>query len=118
MPGTAKKIKSREEVAQRLGFALMEAMELILLEKSSSSLIPIDDFIAKTSPKKDHVEIGQRLSKRREAMEMSQTDVAKQLDVSQPVYSRIETGEKILSMPKAEKLAKLFKCSVAWILTG
>jgi DNA-binding XRE family transcriptional regulator len=111
------KKKSREEVAQRLGLALMDAMEFLSLDEKTS-LIPINDFILKTSPKEDHIQIGWRLCYKSTKMEMSQSYVAKYLNISQSTYSRIETGDKILSMPKAEKLAKLFKCSVAWILTG
>lgn len=51
-----------------------------------------------------HESFGKYIKAARERKKMSQTEVAKILDVSQPYYSRIENGEREVDLAVAFKI--------------
>ena len=51
-----------------------------------------------------HAAFGKYIKAARERKKMSQTEVAKILDVSQPYYSRIENGEREVDLAVAFKI--------------
>ena len=56
----------------------------------------------------DHVSLGQRIREVREARGVSQAAAAEALEISQPTYSRIESGERPLAGDELVILADLF----------
>lgn len=65
----------------------------------------------------DHALLGQRIRELREAKTISQAAAAAALEVSQPTYSRIESGERPLAGDELVILADLFGIRAA-ALTG
>ena len=57
-----------------------------------------------------------RLRDLREDADMTQSQVAKYLQMSQTGYSKYETGENDIPTQTLIKLAALYKCSVDYIL--
>lgn len=57
-----------------------------------------------------------RLRDLREDADMTQSQVAKYLQMSQTGYSKNETGENDIATQTLIKLAALYKCSVDYIL--
>lgn len=57
-----------------------------------------------------------RLRDLREDADMTQSQVAKYLQMSQTGYSKYETGENDIPTQTLIKLARLYKCSVDYIL--
>ena len=58
----------------------------------------------------------ERLRELREDHDLSQTDIADYLGCSQSVYSRYESGERILPVDVLIKLAKRYSVSTNYIL--
>ena len=58
----------------------------------------------------------ERLRELREDHDLSQTDIADYLGCSQSVYSRYESGERILPVDVLIKLAKRYSVSTDYIL--
>ena len=54
------------------------------------------------------VELGARLSELRENMGLSQSQVAEYLDIDQSLLSRIEKGERSITVSSLERLADLY----------
>jgi len=48
----------------------------------------------------------------------NQEDVATQLDISIPAYSKIESGITDINLSRLEQIAKLYNVSVVQLLTG
>lgn len=65
----------------------------------------------------DHAALGRRIRELREAKTISQAAAAAALEVSQPTYSRIESGERPLAGDELVILADLFGIRAA-ALTG
>jgi transcriptional regulator with XRE-family HTH domain len=63
----------------------------------------------------DHVALGQRIREVREARSVSQSEAAQALEISQPTYSRIESGERPLTGDELVILADLFGVRAAAI---
>ncbi|HZE05011.1 MAG TPA: helix-turn-helix transcriptional regulator [Solirubrobacteraceae bacterium] len=63
----------------------------------------------------DHVTLGRRLRAVREAAKVSQDEARNAIGVSQPTYSRIETGERPLKGDELVTLADLFGVRAAAI---
>jgi transcriptional regulator with XRE-family HTH domain len=63
----------------------------------------------------DRVVLGQRIREVREARGISQSDAAQALEISQPTYSRIESGERPLAGDELVILADLFGVRAAAI---
>ncbi len=55
----------------------------------------------------DRKELGRRVREAREAAGVSQDEARKAIDVSQPTYSRIESGDRVL---KGDELVQLADC--------
>jgi transcriptional regulator with XRE-family HTH domain len=67
----------------------------------------------------DEVEIGRRLQKRREQLELKQQDVATRTGVSLSHISRIERGKSGgLKMEDLRKLADALDTNISWVLDG
>ncbi|MBE6111520.1 MAG: helix-turn-helix transcriptional regulator [Peptococcaceae bacterium] len=58
----------------------------------------------------------ERLRELREDHDLSQTDIAAYLGCSQSVYSRYESGERILPVDVLIKLAKYYSVSTDYLL--
>ena len=58
----------------------------------------------------------ERLRELREDHDLSQTDIADYLGCSQSVYSRYESGERILPVDVLIKLAKYYSVSTDYLL--
>ena len=56
--------------------------------------------------------VGKNIKIRRIAMDLSQLELAKQVEVSQSMLSRIEKGTKNPSLQVAYEIAKVLKCDV------
>lgn len=57
----------------------------------------------------DHKELGRRLAELRTAARVSQAQAAQMIEVSQPTYSRIETGDRPLKGAELVMLADLLQ---------
>lgn len=58
------------------------------------------------------------LKKLREEQGLSQESVAKKLGMSRPTYSSLEQGKRQLSLPEAERIAKMFSISLDELVLG
>ncbi len=58
----------------------------------------------------------QRLKDLREDMDLNQTDLSKILKMSQAQYSRIETGENMISLDSLIRLSEFYNASTDYIL--
>lgn len=56
--------------------------------------------------------IGQNLSRLRKAQDLTQTELAKRVNVDQSMICQIERGTKTLSLPLALEIADTLRCSV------
>lgn len=63
----------------------------------------------------DHVMLGRRIREVREAEGISQVAAAEALEISQPTYSRVESGERPLAGDELVILADLFGVRAAAI---
>ena len=66
----------------------------------------------------DWFEIGDRISRQRIKLGLSQQDVYDELDFSQNHYSRIENGRDGISVEKLIQLCDILNISIDYILTG
>lgn len=62
--------------------------------------------------------IGDNIKKCRVESGLSQADVAKLLKISTPAFCKIETGQTDLNISRLLQISKLFKTSVAKLITG
>ena len=62
--------------------------------------------------------IGENIRKRREEIGMKSTELAKSVQVSQPMISQIERGTKTVSLPLAAEIARVLDCEVQDLLGG
>ena len=60
--------------------------------------------------------IGEKLRELRQKKGLSQEELAKVVQVSQPWISQIERGTKIVTVPLAKELAAFFQCSVVELI--
>lgn len=58
----------------------------------------------------------QRLKEIREDRDLTQKEICKLLNISQVVYSRYETGIRLIPIDKLVKLAEYYKVSIDYIL--
>lgn len=58
-----------------------------------------------------------RIKELREQMNMSQADLAKRIGVSQVCLSRYETGERRPSYTVLKAIARVFDCSLDYLLS-
>lgn len=61
--------------------------------------------------------LGKKIRLLRHQRSWSQEDVAKQLDISIPAFSKIETGITDVNLSRLEQIATLFGLSVVQLLT-
>ena len=61
----------------------------------------------------NHNNIGQRIKELREQANLRQGQVAAYLDVDQSFLSKIESGERSISVDQLERLAELYGCDLA-----
>lgn len=62
--------------------------------------------------------LGNKLRELRIARYWNQGDVAKQLDISIPAYSKIETGVTDINLSRLQGIAQLYGISVVQLLAG
>jgi transcriptional regulator with XRE-family HTH domain len=60
--------------------------------------------------------IGRKIKELREALDLSQQELANRLDISRPTVSQIENGERRISAEEIKKLAKIFNISADRLL--
>jgi transcriptional regulator with XRE-family HTH domain len=53
-----------------------------------------------------------KIRRLRELHQLSQEEMAFELGISQPAYSKIERGKTELGVPRLQKIADILKCSV------
>ena len=61
--------------------------------------------------------LGKKIRLLRHQKSWSQEDVAKQLEISIPAFSKIETGITDVNLSRLEQISKLFEMSVVQLLT-
>ena len=61
--------------------------------------------------------LGKKIRLLRHQKSWNQEDVAKQLDISIPAFSKIETGITDINLSRLEQIAKLFEMTVVQLLT-
>lgn len=61
--------------------------------------------------------LGKKIRLLRHQKGWSQEDVAKQLDISIPAFSKIETGITDINLSRLEQISKLYELSVVQLLT-
>jgi transcriptional regulator with XRE-family HTH domain len=61
--------------------------------------------------------LGKKIRLLRHQRSWSQEDVAKQLEISIPAFSKIETGITDINLSRLEQIAKLFEMTVVQLLT-
>ncbi|MDQ2084599.1 helix-turn-helix transcriptional regulator [Xanthobacteraceae bacterium Astr-EGSB] len=73
--------------------------------------------MAKVSPRR-YTDIGNRLIALREALEMKQVDICREIKVSANRWSQYESGERRITLPVAQKLKKSYGASLDWLYEG
>lgn len=63
-------------------------------------------------------EIGERIRLRRKELNITQTQIHKEIGISSGNISGIESGKVLPSSLALIGLSKILKCSIDWILTG
>ena len=58
----------------------------------------------------------ERLKKAREEKSLTQAEVAKEIGISQPAYNDIERGDRMPSLAVTKRLARLFDCSIDYLV--
>src|SRR5579875_966989 len=61
--------------------------------------------------------LGKKIRLLRHQKGWSQEDVAKQLDISIPAFSKIETGITDINLSRLEQISKLYEMSIVQLLT-
>ena len=61
--------------------------------------------------------LGKKIRLLRHQKSWSQEDVAKQLEISIPAFSKIETGITDINLSRLEQISKLFEMTVVQLLT-
>lgn len=64
------------------------------------------------------LQMAERLREAREYIGLSQEDVAKALNLSRPAVTNIESGTRRVEAIELDKLSRLYRCSVNFLLTG
>lgn len=86
----------------------------------SLDILPVDQFFEEASEHKRnrgrHRRSGNRIRKKRERLDLKPMDLADILDISPSEFFRIESGERVLSWFRAEKLASILRCTPEWLL--
>lgn len=76
----------------------------------------------KTSKKRskeiDMTSIGKRIKQKRTELGLTQTQIKDYIGISSGNLSEFELGHRAPSLDAAYKLARLFSCSIDWIVTG
>ena len=62
--------------------------------------------------------IGNRISRRRKQLGLTQEQVAEKIDVSVQMVSNLERGNKAIKIENLLKISKILKISTDYILTG
>lgn len=70
-----------------------------------------------TTPHERHL-IASRLREAREALGLTQTDVATALGIPRTAVSALETGHRAVSGLEARRMARLYRRPVGWLLGG
>ncbi|EMB2835663.1 helix-turn-helix transcriptional regulator [Pseudomonas aeruginosa] len=66
----------------------------------------------------DRLQLAERLKEAREYVGLSQDDVANVLGLSRPAVSNIESGSRKVEATELNKLAKLYRKSLDYLMTG
>ncbi|MDE6709743.1 MAG: helix-turn-helix domain-containing protein [Oscillospiraceae bacterium] len=66
----------------------------------------------------DRRKIGERISKQRRKLGLTQQNIYDEIDISQNHYSRIENGHVGISIDKLIQLSDILNISIDYILTG
>lgn len=66
----------------------------------------------------DWTKIGERISRQRNKLNLTQQDIYDKLDISQNHYSRVENGHIGISIEKLIQLSDILNISIDYILTG
>lgn len=56
--------------------------------------------------------VGENIKKRREALNLSQRDLAEQVGIAQPFLCQVERGTKNPSLQVAAEIAKVLECDL------
>lgn len=62
--------------------------------------------------------VGDNIKKCRQALDLSQADVAKLINISTPAFCKIETGQTDLNISRLLQIAQVFKVSMIHLITG
>lgn len=63
-------------------------------------------------------DVGRRLRLTREAFELTQDEFASRAKLSQPRYSPYEAGKRLLTLPAAMQLCKVYALTLDWLYLG
>ena len=66
----------------------------------------------------DYKALGLKLKQKRLALGMTQEKVAEKLDLSESFYSRIERGDRVLSVDSLVKISRFYDLSLDFLLLG
>ena len=64
----------------------------------------------------DYKALGAKLKQKRLSLDLTQEKVAEKLDLSESFYSRIERGDRVLSVETLVKVARFFNVSLDYLL--
>lgn len=56
--------------------------------------------------------IGEKIRSRREERGITQVELSKTLEISQPMLAQIERGTKVPSMPLGKRIAEVLECKL------
>jgi transcriptional regulator with XRE-family HTH domain len=73
---------------------------------------------ANVSPRELLAQIGLRVVERRQALDLSQKDLAEKLDIAAPTVSRIEHGQQNITIRTLCKVAEALEMTPAELFTG
>lgn len=64
----------------------------------------------------DYKALGLKMKQKRQQLELTQEKVAEKLDLSESFYSRIERGDRVLSVESLLKIASFYDVSLDWLM--
>ena len=76
----------------------------------------VSNLTSHISHLKDMKSIGDQIKQCRLALNLSQADAAKKLNISTPAFCKIETGQTDLNISRLQQISKVFKVPITQLL--
>ncbi|MBI4405745.1 MAG: helix-turn-helix transcriptional regulator [Deltaproteobacteria bacterium] len=111
-------LKPKDEVERKILERIGRwTVRLLQHRQRTEDLISSDEVIAEDRTALGNI-VGERLENARKVRQLTQEELASKSGLSQSTISRIESGEKLMSVTDARKLAPILKCSAKFLIAG